>query len=112
MTGTGSCEDVSTDDAPGPGYLLDGPTKINAATDVYGETSKEVTEATFDVKWESEDNPGLRTCYVSVLRTDGICDEPFKHNLLVGQHPIILDVPGACGYSVDDVSVECGPLEP
>jgi hypothetical protein len=109
---TGSCLDRSEEDPTGPGYVITGPTEIAAAVDtISGETINRVTELTFDVEWDNAvTNPGLRTCYLIVARSDGTEDPPVKYNLLVGQSPITFDVEGRPD-SVSDASVTCGPFE-
>lgn len=107
---TTSCVDRLVDD-DGAGYVLDGPTKIQAATDVYGDVNDRVAEVTFDVRWQTDADPGLRICYLVVSRDDGTQDPPIKQNVLIGEHPVTFDVAGPA-ETIQDAGVECGPLQP
>jgi hypothetical protein len=110
-TAEASCTDRAGEAAVGAGYQFVGPTKVAAAINPLTEsTIKNITEVEFDVRWVGESSPGLRTCYLTVLRSDGTSDAPVKHGVLWGEGPLTFDVEGAPA-TVSGAEVTCGPFE-
>jgi hypothetical protein len=106
-----SCTDRADEVASGAGYVFSGPTSVVAAIDPMSDKAiPDITEVEFDVRWEGVSSPGLRTCYLTVLRSDGTSDAPLKMGVLVGEGPVTFDVRGTPN-TVLGAEVTCGPLE-
>lgn len=107
----GSCQDAPDEVSTGVGYVFIRPTIASAIDPVTDAAIPDFTQLTFDVTWhEPGSDPGLRTCYLVTLRTDGTQDLPVKYNVLAGPGQITFDVKGA-PETVAGGTVTCGPFE-
>lgn len=106
-----SCTDRTDEVASETGYVFSGPTSVAAARNsLTDKMIPNITEVAFNVRWQGETSPGLRTCYLRVSRRDGTTDEPLKFNVLWGEGPLTFDVQGA-PTTVLGAVVTCRPFE-
>jgi hypothetical protein len=111
ISAEGSCQDDPDETSIGSGYLFTGPTSITtSANSITGEVIPGLSEVVFDVRWERPgQNPGMRTCFLVVTRTDGTHDAPLEYGMLVGEGALTFDVKGAPD-TVADARATCGPF--
>lgn len=109
-SGTGTCKHQTGQDATGSGYVVKGPTHISAERDFFGKIVPDRSLLTFDVQWAGDADPGMRTCYLSLSRTDGTSMEPTRFTLLDGNGPLTLKADLA-PEEVGDARVDCGPFD-
>lgn len=103
----GSCGSANYDS--GPGYIF---SDLISKTRSGGPGEMDGTRLSFDVEWArgSSVDPGMRTCYLDVIRRGGSQDAARRLDVNIGEGRQILIVPGN-PESVEDASVACGPLE-
>lgn len=111
-TAMGSCAGGIGEVAGGPGYVFSDPSVQAVLDPKTGEAIPSISELNFKVAWADQGSPGLRTCYVTIDRTEGPSDEPFKYNVLTGDDTsITFDVQGGPD-TVSGGAVTCGRFEP
>lgn len=103
---TGSCG--TSDYRPGPGYVFRG-TDMKASSRTDGHIGG--TEVSFEVAWEQDVDPGMRTCYLKISRTDGSQDPEHRLDINLAQGPESFFIAGD-PESIRTARVNCGPLEP
>lgn len=104
---SGTCGEANY--GPGPGYVFSDLVSKEASE---GRGHVEGTKLTFDVAWEDgpEVDPGMRTCYLRVTRTDGTEDAARRLDINISQDAQAFYVPGKPD-SIRTASIDCGPME-
>ena len=94
-----TCTDDGSDDFSGSGYLFTGPTRIwkldVPVEGLPGRDAPPLSQVELEVTLERPGrNPGMRTCYLFVMRADGTEDPAVEYGMLIGEGPVVFDVEG------------------